>query len=870
MSNRVKTLAVFLAFLIAAAVIIPQGLTPVKAAGAKAVSSAVAPDDALAVTGAESGDGPIEYKADNDSGKRILVIQTNSPWDTDANERVMKRLVDEGYIQEYTISSVLDSIYMDYTEYNMILIANDQNYENYRNYDKIKVNIEKYVESGGVVLFGACDGGWADGSFTSVLPGDVSKNSVDTEYDPTNYIANEENSFVKGDFYTKSPLTSSMLIGNYCSHVAFKESTLPENAEVILRATNSKAPTLVKYNYGEGTVVASGLTWEFYYNGLGSDGGFGKYYPDIILYALSFSDEIIEKPASEYDSGFQILIDSNNFCHTNQAFTDDGMEVRNVGFMGVKNYKMSDQYFERLVNYSSRGEKSAVKAYMNYGNTGRWSLMKEIFEGGDYWGGSCYGIATSMALVYEKKVKLADINNGNAINYNNMRYPYEDSKLLDTIQYLQVSQMLAKGGKSYAQKAWTVNDTGLKNQEYNYNNLRSFLKSLVAEASSGRVSVLGFSTAKCGHAVLITGCRYDPTAKKYYVKIFDENSVKGLIGAKTKNDVKGKYSEMEISSDYRFFNWRDYKLDNNSYLSMYITNLDLVKRLDGSVLVNALSDIAPVGAATPDEADTSDHTAIICSADDTFKITDSEGRSLVYDENGIRGDMTVYAISTSENILADGTDAPPYITFEVDASYDYTVTDITDTVDVRLYNSDNYVSVEGSNIDSATLSFDDGIGITGENYEFTAFLDTDKDVGNNENRLVSVSAKSTGETKIEIEDNKINAQNDSGITNVMVGEYVGSDYAVAEVNDIDSIDTDSIYEDQSGLVIGDVDGDGAVTVVDATIILRKVADIELPYSFFNRIADADIDNCITLMDATCIQRWMANLTSNDNIGKPVS
>ena len=64
---------------------------------------------------------------------------------------------------------------MYYTEYNMILIANDQNYENYRNYDKIKANIEKYVESGGVVLFAACDGGWADGSFTSVLPGDVSK-----------------------------------------------------------------------------------------------------------------------------------------------------------------------------------------------------------------------------------------------------------------------------------------------------------------------------------------------------------------------------------------------------------------------------------------------------------------------------------------------------------------------------------------------------------------------------------------------------------------------------------------------------------------------------------------------------------------------
>ena len=97
---------------------------------------------------------------------------------------------------------------------------------------------------------------------------------------------------------------------------------------------------------------------------------------------------------------------------------------------------------------------------MNYGNTSRWSLIKEIFEGGDYWGGSCYGMPHPWRSYMRRKVKLVDINNGNAINYNNMLYPYQDSKLLDTIQYLQISQMLEKGGKgATGQKAWTVNDT---------------------------------------------------------------------------------------------------------------------------------------------------------------------------------------------------------------------------------------------------------------------------------------------------------------------------------------------------------------------------------------------------------------------------
>ena len=70
------------------------------------------------------------------------------------------------------------------------------------------------------------------------------------------------------------------------------------------------------------------------------------------------------------------------------------------------------------------------------------------------------------------------------------------------------------------------------------------------------------------------------------------------------------------------------------------------------------------------------------------------------------------------------------------------------------------------------------------------------------------------------------------------------------------------------VILGDVDGDREVMITDATYLLRKIAQIEIPFEIHDAAADADEDGLVTIMDATCIQRWLANLTSNDHIGKP--
>ena len=60
-------------------------------------------------------------------------------------------------------------------------------------------------------------------------------------------------------------------------------------------------------------------------------------------------------------------------------------------------------------------------------------------------------------------------------------------------------------------------------------------------------------------------------------------------------------------------------------------------------------------------------------------------------------------------------------------------------------------------------------------------------------------------------------------------------------------------------MLGDVDGDGNVTIIDATMVQRHMAKlITLPEERFV-CADTDKDGKINITDATRIQRFIAQL-----------
>ena len=72
------------------------------------------------------------------------------------------------------------------------------------------------------------------------------------------------------------------------------------------------------------------------------------------------------------------------------------------------------------------------------------------------------------------------------------------------------------------------------------------------------------------------------------------------------------------------------------------------------------------------------------------------------------------------------------------------------------------------------------------------------------------------------------------------------------------------------LFFGDVDADSDITIIDATVIQRFLADI--PTAFPERVqdcGDTDRDGSVTILDATAIQRWLAGLKEIDGIGEPI-
>lgn len=216
------------------------------------------------------------------SDKKALLIQDNLPWDSNANNTVL------GNIVSYDTTKASGVANKDLSQYDIVVFANDQAYSTYSSFAIIRDKLEEYVIAGGVLILGACDSGWANGKLVSELPGGVTKS---TNFSYRNYIVDSTHPIVTRIYSEGESLTDSDLYNNYCSHVYFNKSSLPDGTNVILKDSSGEA-TLIEYQMGSGTVIASGLTWEHNYQ-YGRRNGYGTYaqkaYDDLFLYGLNVS-----------------------------------------------------------------------------------------------------------------------------------------------------------------------------------------------------------------------------------------------------------------------------------------------------------------------------------------------------------------------------------------------------------------------------------------------------------------------------------------------------------------------------------------------------------------------------------------------------
>jgi hypothetical protein len=71
-------------------------------------------------------------------------------------------------------------------------------------------------------------------------------------------------------------------------------------------------------------------------------------------------------------------------------------------------------------------------------------------------------------------------------------------------------------------------------------------------------------------------------------------------------------------------------------------------------------------------------------------------------------------------------------------------------------------------------------------------------------------------------------------------------------------------------ILGDVDGDGEVTILDATMIRRYEVQLGTLSDRQQLAADVDGDGEVTILDATWIQRYLNSLKAPEGIGKPMA
>lgn len=493
---------------------------------------------------------------------------------------------------------------------------------------------------------------------------------------------------------------------------------------------------------------------------------------------VTMRTNLMNKIVKKINGTFTLGKDNNSFRHS------DAIIDSTSGFLGVKNYKMDTEYFDKLVKYSSAGEKSDLKARMNYGNAYAADSLRrlEYYLSNDnsFWNGSCYGIASSMGMLYNKLIKISDLTTSNCNDYYSIPKPCEDKKkFLNSIQYLQLAQFLDRGGKTSAAISSTTSSNFLKINGSGQDDISTFLKKMVETVQSQGVTLFGFSTEKSGHAVLLTDCEYESTQDIYRIEVYDENTV-------GENSTKGKFSWMYVLGDFSSFGWEADGLNMGTYKSMYVLDWNRMKQLDGST--TAINKQGNYGIANSTST-------IEVSLENPFIIKNVKGELLIYDGQCLSGSMKVYSCDINSNINAEGKNILK-CSLLVDDSTTYEVSNIDKGTSITIFDDENYTSITATNLENIRINMESGITISdNENYEFIATISSEETVDENEKNLISVSASTVGQTTILKNKEKIDVDNKNGMKNVTESNYVGVERAtVTHNNKLTKLSIGNIYK----------------------------------------------------------------------------
>ena len=79
-----------------------------------------------------------------------------------------------------------------------------------------------------------------------------------------------------------------------------------------------------------------------------------------------------------------------------------------------------------------------------------------------------------------------------------------------------------------------------------------------------------------------------------------------------------------------------------------------------------------------------------------------------------------------------------------------------------------------------------------------------------------------------------------------------------------------LSSDENVEILGDTDGDGTVSIMDATMIQQALAMLIELSDVQSFRANVDADSLLSILDATYIQLYLAQLENDLPIGEPIA
>ncbi len=509
---------------------------------------------------------------------------------------------------------------------------------------------------------------------------------------------------------------------------------------------------------------------------------------------------------------FQLKYDNNSFSHSNG---------KNGGFAGIKKYRINNTDFKALTVFCK--------------TTSERNLLIKKRE--STWGGSCYGISTLMAHVKNGNLQPWQISGIKTSYFYSLPAPNRNSRFLSTTNYYQLS-LFVKDFKLANNGATTVTRSKGKNA------LRKFLREVRLQGQychQYKEAVVFEYHAKVGkksvdHTILCVGDNdtgsnvklYDLNSKTKFIDMHI-NVANGTFWFRDGNNnlISDKnYTTLRVGLPVKTGREKNSRVRAASVKSASVSGADeyvtaaasedtqeydlmSAAETDPGDDPDSYGDPGPeyysdsydfdsmFCEAFDDSAEYTDSVFIVAKCSDCFTINVSGGQTLVVRDGGVDGTMPARSL----DYVSNDDDAGEIIIETAD--FDMADIDVeSDSLDLCIYNEEDFRSVEGEGLGEVCLDDDWDLTLSGESqneYAFTVFADSYEGDTNSEGCLSSVSASASGIVSVDSEPDKLNVTSDAKMTGIEVGVHKESGSNTWKMSDTIAVYVDAAataaYED---------------------------------------------------------------------------